>query len=115
MPSRYDQLLEHTIVVADTGDVDAIEKIKPQDATTNPSLITKAAVMPRYSQLIEDAVAGGNGDLSLAMVRAKEYGTTDRPNQSINQSDGFFGVSCFSFSRPLFCFVCFRHCYIVTL
>lgn len=67
MPSRYDQLLEHTIVVADTGDVDAIEKIKPQDATTNPSLITKAAVMPRYSQLIEDAVAGGNGDLSLAM------------------------------------------------
>lgn len=68
MPSRYDQLLEHTIVVADTGDVDAIEKIKPQDATTNPSLITKAAVMPNYSKLIDDAVAGGNGDLSLAMV-----------------------------------------------
>lgn len=67
MPSRYDQLLEHTIVVADTGDVDAIEKIKPQDATTNPSLITKAAVMPNYSKLIDDAVAGGKGDLSLAM------------------------------------------------
>jgi len=71
MPSRYDQLLEHTIVVADTGDVDAIEKIKPQDATTNPSLITKAAVMPNYSKLIDDAVAGGKGDLSLAMVRNK--------------------------------------------
>ena len=69
MPSRYDQLLEHTIVVADTGDVDAIEKIKPQDATTNPSLITKAAVMPAYSKLIDDAVEGGKGDLSLAMVR----------------------------------------------
>lgn len=67
MPSRYDQLLEHTIVVADTGDVDAIEKIKPQDATTNPSLITKAAVMPKYSKLIDDAVEGGKGDLSLAM------------------------------------------------
>mmetsp|Transcript_12361 Transcript_12361/g.31163 ORF Transcript_12361/g.31163 Transcript_12361/m.31163 type:complete len:324 (+) Transcript_12361:154-1125(+) len=67
MPSRYDQLLEHTIVVADTGDVDAIEKIKPQDATTNPSLITKAAVMPAYSKLIDDAVEGGKGDLSLAM------------------------------------------------
>jgi transaldolase len=67
MPTRYDQLLEHTIVVADTGDVDAIAKIKPQDATTNPSLITKAAVMPEYSKLIDDAVAGGKGDLSLAM------------------------------------------------
>jgi len=67
MPSRYDQLLEHTIVVADTGDVDAIQKIKPQDATTNPSLITKAAVMPAYSKLIDDAVAEGKGDLSLAM------------------------------------------------
>lgn len=67
MPSRYDQLLEHTIVVADTGDVDAIAKIKPQDATTNPSLITKAAVMPEYSKLIDDAVAGSKGDLSLAM------------------------------------------------
>jgi len=67
--SRYDQLLEYTIVVADTGDVDAIEKIKPQDATTNPSLITKAAVMPNYSKLIDDAVAEGKGDLSLAMVR----------------------------------------------
>lgn len=67
MPSRYDQLLEHTIVVCDTGDVDAIEQIKPQDATTNPSLITKAAVMPNYTKLIDDAVAGGNGDLSLAM------------------------------------------------
>lgn len=67
MPTRYEQLLEHTIVVADTGDVDAIEKIKPQDATTNPSLIYKAAAMPEYEKLIDDAVEGGNGDLSLAM------------------------------------------------
>lgn len=69
MPSQYEQLLEHTIVVADTGDVDAIAKIKPQDATTNPSLITKAAVMPEYQKLIDDAVEYANGDLSLAMVR----------------------------------------------
>jgi len=67
MPSQYDQLLEHTIVVADTGDVDAIAKIKPQDATTNPSLITKAAVMPEYQKLIDDAVEYAKGDLSLAM------------------------------------------------
>ena len=69
MPSQYDQLLEHTIVVADTGDVAAIAKIKPQDATTNPSLITKAAVMPEYQKLIDDAVEYAKGDLSLAMVR----------------------------------------------
>ena len=69
MPSQYDQLLEHTIVVCDTGDVDAIGKIKPQDATTNPSLITKAAVMPEYQKLIDDAVEYAKGDLSLAMVR----------------------------------------------
>ncbi|VEU40342.1 unnamed protein product [Pseudo-nitzschia multistriata] len=67
MPSKYNQLLEHTIVVADTGDVDAIAKIKPQDATTNPSLITKAAVMPEYQKLIEEAVEYSKGDLSLAM------------------------------------------------
>mmetsp|Transcript_8515 Transcript_8515/g.18356 ORF Transcript_8515/g.18356 Transcript_8515/m.18356 type:complete len:330 (+) Transcript_8515:245-1234(+) len=67
MPSQYDLLLEHTIVVADTGDVDAIAKIKPQDATTNPSLITKAAVMPEYQKFIDEAVEYAKGDLSLAM------------------------------------------------
>lgn len=67
MPSKYTQLLEHTIVVADTGDVDAIAKIKPQDATTNPSLITKAAVMPEYQKFIDDAIEYAKGDLSLAM------------------------------------------------
>ena len=67
--NRYKQLLEHTIVVADTGDVDAIASIKPQDATTNPSLITKAAKMPQYQKLIDSAVESANGDLALAMVR----------------------------------------------
>jgi len=67
MTTRYDQLLEHTIVVCDTGDVDAIAKIKPQDATTNPSLITKAAQQPQYAKLIESAVESSGGDLTLAM------------------------------------------------
>jgi len=67
MSTRYEQLLEHTIVVADTGDVDAIDNIKPQDATTNPSLITKAAKMPQYQKLIDSAVESAKGDLSLAM------------------------------------------------
>jgi hypothetical protein len=70
MASQFDQLKEHTIVVADTGDVDAIKRIQPQDATTNPSLIYKAAGMEQYAALIDDAVAYGKGDLGLAMVRA---------------------------------------------
>ena len=68
MPSQFEQLKEHTIVVADTGDVDAIKRLQPQDATTNPSLIYKAAGMPQYEKLIDDAVESGKGDLSLVMV-----------------------------------------------
>lgn len=67
MATQLDQLKEHTIVVADTGDVDAIDRLKPQDATTNPSLIYKAASMEKYSKMIDDAVQSSNGDLSLAM------------------------------------------------
>lgn len=55
-------------MVADTGDVDAIKRLKPQDATTNPSLIYKAAIMPQYSPLVDDAIKYGDGDLSKVMV-----------------------------------------------
>jgi transaldolase len=65
-------LKEHTIVVSDSGDVDAIARLKPQDATTNPSLIYKAAGMKQYAKFIDDAVEYAKGDLSLAMVRVKE-------------------------------------------
>jgi transaldolase len=70
MTSQLDQLKEHTIVVSDTGDVEAIARLKPQDATTNPSLIFKAAGMEQYAKLVDDAVTYGKGDLGLAMVRA---------------------------------------------
>lgn len=60
-------------MVADTGDVDAIKRLKPQDATTNPSLIYKAATMPQYAKLVDDAVAYGKGDLATVMVRQMEY------------------------------------------
>ena len=48
-----EQLRTMTTVVADTGDIDAIEKVKPQDATTNPSLITAAAQMPQYQPIVD--------------------------------------------------------------
>jgi transaldolase len=71
MTSQLDQLKEHTIVVSDTGDVDDIARLKPQDATTNPSLIYKAATMKKYSKMIDGAVSYGKGDLGLAMVRVR--------------------------------------------
>lgn len=54
--NALEQLRQYTVVVADTGDIGAIEEYKPEDATTNPSLILKAAGLPRYESLIEDAL-----------------------------------------------------------
>lgn len=51
-----DELKKHTIIVADTGDIDAIKTHKPRDATTNPSLLYKAAQMPQYKSLVDEAV-----------------------------------------------------------
>lgn len=69
MTSQIEQLKALTTVVCDTGDVNAIKKFSPQDATTNPSLIYKAAVMKDYASIVDDAVAYGKGDLELTMVR----------------------------------------------
>lgn len=46
-------------MVADTGDFQALEAYRPQDATTNPSLINKAARMPEYKHLVEEAITWG--------------------------------------------------------
>ncbi|HBX56532.1 transaldolase [Pseudomonas sp. UBA2684] len=69
MTSKLDQLKQFTTVVADTGDLDAITRLKPVDATTNPSLLLKAAAMPRYGELLQDAVRVSHGDLDLACDR----------------------------------------------
>jgi len=66
MTSKLDQLKQFTTVVADTGDLDAIARLKPVDATTNPSLLLKAASMPGYSELLKNAVKTSQGDLGLA-------------------------------------------------
>src|SRR5579871_545826 len=57
--TQLDQLKQMTKVVADTGDFDTLKQFAPQDATTNPSLILKAAQMPAYKQIVERAVADG--------------------------------------------------------
>ena len=56
MTSLLDQLSEMTVVVADTGDLEAIRKFTPRDATTNPSLILAAAQIPAYQSLIDEAL-----------------------------------------------------------
>ena len=56
MRSQLEQLSEMTTVVADTGDIDAISKYTPEDATTNPSLILKASQIPEYQKYIDQAI-----------------------------------------------------------
>jgi transaldolase len=58
-----EQLREMTVVVADTGDIQAIETFKPRDATTNPSLITAAAQMPQYQDIVDDTLKGARETL----------------------------------------------------
>lgn len=59
MTSKLEQLRAMTTVVSDTGDMDAIRAYKPTDATTNPSLILKAAEMPAYARLVDEAIVWG--------------------------------------------------------
>lgn len=83
--NEFEGLSKLTTIVADTGDIEAIRKYEPTDATTNPSLIYKAAIMPEYSSLVDDAIkyaqdklpkASKGDQLSLAMDKlAVEIGT----------------------------------------
>ena len=59
----HDQLCEMTVVVADTGDLNAIREFKPRDATTNPSLITAAAQMEEYGDVVDSALRQSRGEV----------------------------------------------------
>ena len=74
MPSQIESLKRHSVIVADTGDIDSIARFRPQDATTNPSLIFKAAQDARYRALIEEAIAASAG----APADARLADTIDR-------------------------------------
>ncbi|MCW7555758.1 transaldolase [Endozoicomonas gorgoniicola] len=76
MRNQLDQLKSMTKVVADTGDIDAIKRYKPVDATTNPSLILKAAELPAYTALLSDALEYGrqsSGDISTQSKLACDW------------------------------------------
>jgi transaldolase len=63
MPNLLEQLRTYTTVVADTGDIEAMEKFRPTDATTNPSLITTAAQMPQYQPIVDGVLTEARKDL----------------------------------------------------
>lgn len=69
-----EQLNQMTVTVADTGDINSIQKFRPRDATTNPSLITTAAQMPEYSEIVDGALrwaqsqAKGEGEESVVRL-----------------------------------------------
>ncbi len=72
--SQLDTLKTITTIVADTGEIEEIKKYRPTDATTNPSLILKAASMPEYFPLIDEAIhygkgKGGQNPLELIMTK----------------------------------------------
>lgn len=74
MTTAMENLKAHTIVVADTGDFNAMEKYKPQDATTNPSLVYAASQKPEYKSLVDEAVE-----------YAKKHGKTDAEKLELAQ------------------------------
>ncbi len=64
MPQNLlEQLRRYTVVVADTGDIEAMEEFRPQDATTNPSLITAAAQMPQYQPIVDEVLMDARKEL----------------------------------------------------
>lgn len=65
-----EQLRGMTVVVADTGDIQAIETFKPRDATTNPSLITAASQMPQYQNIVDDTLKGARKTLGAGSSAA---------------------------------------------
>ena len=74
MANFLDQLKAVTVAVADTGDIGAIEKFTPRDATTNPSLITAAAQMPQYQSVVDDTLKGARETLGTSASAADVVG-----------------------------------------
>lgn len=61
MPSKLEQLSQLSTIVADTGEIELIRKFQPMDCTTNPSLLFKAAQIPSYRELVNEALEWGRG------------------------------------------------------
>ena len=71
MASKLEQLAAMTTIVADTGDIDAVKRLRPVDCTTNPTLVLKAAEMPQHAALVEDAIAWGRAQAGATEARIR--------------------------------------------
>jgi transaldolase len=60
MASKLDQLRTMTTVVADTGDIEAVRRLKPVDCTTNPSIVLKALKTPEFEDTVDEAISWGS-------------------------------------------------------
>src|ERR1041384_7906878 len=67
MTTHLDSLKNYSLVVADTGDIDAVARWKPQDATTNPSLLLASAEDPRYQPLVDKGIREADGGVGCAV------------------------------------------------
>ena len=83
--NQLDQLKKFTKVVADTADFESMKEFKPQDATTNPSLVYAATQKPEYAHLLEEVLAGrkksglsGHEQITISGVTSLNDGTTPR-------------------------------------
>jgi transaldolase len=75
MPSKLEQLRQMTVVVADTGDLEAIKTLKPVDCTTNPTLLLKAVALPALAGVVDDALGWGrrqSGDKHAIVARVAD-------------------------------------------
>jgi len=79
--SQLDSIKRFTVIVADTVDLEAIARAKPQDATTNPSLLLKSAQLPQYRRLMDEALALG----------AKQPGGRDQTTAFMDSLNVSFG------------------------
>ena len=74
MASKLDQLRAMTTIVADTGDLGAVARLKPVDCTTNPTIVLKAIDTPEYRDVVDEALAWGRkqsgNDARLAAATA---------------------------------------------
>ncbi|EDQ00631.1 transaldolase [Shewanella benthica] len=74
MANTLEQLKSFTTIVADTGDIEAIKRYQPQDATTNPSLILKAAQIPDYGHLIDNAITWAKSQSDVIEQQLEDAG-----------------------------------------
>ena len=78
-----DQLTKMTVAVCDTGDINSIKKFTPRDATTNPSLITAAAQMPEYADVVDGTLAWAEeGSRAAPRTRSSRSRSTGSPSSS---------------------------------